>query len=611
MDALRVSLHAAQDEIAPYREVLRATGRRFEGDTPASDFGDTWKEIRRTVEDLHWSRRAAAVSVPDIGRSTWSTLQLYEAGAGLRQYKLSRPKAEPPELQDTIAKAYDVMVAAAGSQDLGAQLEVARGHPLGPLFHSLAAVWREPLKALAAAQAEALFDATVLQGQPFGDAAVTARAETRMAIEQLRPELQPGLDDVAGGLERLRNEASGLPEAYRRFAEKIYPDRLQAFRSTWHGLPGFSTPAAARAAAALRQRAETVLDAPADPFDKHRRIAAYEHTLETAARDADENARYQALLRLEQQVLSDRPAAHDFARFTKRQVESRLSERGEAGNGGGIGRESLADLEARSQLLETHRLAESGLLNDPESRRDPGDRERILRHLAIDLEFMSRAILEKYRPEHYTADDFRERLRRYVKLAQALEPAFAEGGEFVNTASGNLTGRSAKGAMRFEIVHLIAKAEARLRLAPSPAALRLADLLREERDLLAVYQNGSDNRYVQALFELWHEADRRAALGARVSETVVASIEDDSERLQVSAMGAISALRDLVRQSKDKAREIDRLRQQIAALETPDAALHKALTTARERFLRLQEQIRQDWARTRRQLHISAAYRSR
>ena len=611
IDALRVSLRGAQDEIAPYREVLRATGRRFEGDTPASDFGDTWKAIRRTVEDLHRNRRSAAVSVPDIGRSTWSTLQLYEAGAGLRHDKLSRPKAEPPELQDTIAKAYDVMVAAGGSEALGTQLEAARGHPLGPLFHSLAAVWHEPLKALAAAQAEALFDATVLQGQSFGEAAGAARAETRMAIEQLRPALQPGLDEVARGLQRLRTEAAQLPQSYRRFAEQIYPDRLQAFRRTWHGLPDFSTPDAARAAAALRQRAESVLDAPADPFDKHRRIAAYEHTLQAVAQDAEEIARYQGLLRLEQQVLSDRPAAHEFARFTKREVESRLSARREVGDGGGIDRESLADLEARSQLLETHRLAESGLLNDPESRRDPGARKRILRHLAIDLEFMGRAILEQYRPEHYTAADFRERLRRYVKLAQALEPAFAEGGEFVNTASGNLTGRSAKGAMRFEIVHLIAKAEARLRLAPSPAALRLADLLREERDLLAVYQNGSDNRYVQALFELWHEADRQAERGARVSETVVASIEDDSERLQVFAMGAISALRDLARQSRDQAREINRLRQDIAALETPDAALHKALATAREKFLRLQERIRQDWAKTRRQLHISAAYRSR
>ena len=53
------------------------------------------------------------------------------------------------------------------------------------------------------------------------------------------------------------------------------------------------------------------------------------------------------------------------------------------------------------------------------------------------------------------------------------------------------------------------------------------------------------------------------------------------------------------------------MRRDIAALETPDAAQHRALTTAREKFLRLQEQIRQDWARTRRQLHISAAYRSR
>ena len=212
-------------------------------------------------------------------------------------------------------------------------------------------MWREPLKALAAAQAEALFDATVLQGQPFGEAAVAARAETRTAIERLRPELQPGLDDVARGLERLRTEAARLPQSYREFAEQIYPDRLQAFRSTLARASGFFDPRLRHAPQRLlRQRAETVLDAPADPFDKHRRIAAYEHTLETAARDADENARYQALLRLEQQVLSDRPAAHDFARFTKRQVESRLSEPAEAGNGGDIDRESLADLEARSRL---------------------------------------------------------------------------------------------------------------------------------------------------------------------------------------------------------------------------------------------------------------------
>ena len=412
-------------------------------------------------------------------------------------------------------------------------------------------------------------------------------------------------------MHRLRNEASRLPQSYRRFAERIYPERLQAFRSTWRRLLSFSTPAAARVAATLRQKAETVLDVPADPFEKHQRIAAYEQILETVGRQVDENARYQALLLLEQKVHAGRPTTHDFARFTKQQVESRLWEERGAGNSGSIDRESLSDLEAQSQLLETHRLAESGLLNDPASKKDSGARERILGHLTFDLEFMSRAILEKYKPEVYTADNFSRRLRRYVKLAQALEPTFVQGGEFVDTASGNLTGRSAKGAMRFEIVHLIAKAEARLRLAPSQDALKLADLLREERDILAVYQNGSDDRYVQALFELWHEADRQAEVGARVSETVVASIEADSERLKVPAMGAIKSLRNLVQQSKDKAQEIERLRQEITVLETPDASLYKALTVSQERFLWLQEQIRQDWAKTRRQLHISAAYRSR
>jgi hypothetical protein len=100
-------------------------------------------------------------------------------------------------------------------------------------------------------------------------------------------------------------------------------------------------------------------------------------------------------------------------------------------------------------------------------------------------------------------------------------------------------------------------------------------------------------------------------MGARVSETVVASIENDSEQLKVPAVGAIRDLWGLVRLSKDKAQEVNRLRQEVAALETPDAALHKALTVSHERFLWLQEQIRREWARTRRQLHISAAYRSR
>ena len=560
---------------------------------------------------MHWNRRAAAVSVPDIGRSTWSTLRLYEASTDLRNYKLSRSKEEPTALHDTIAKTFDVVYAVGGRPVVGAGLEVVHGHPLAPLVGSLVDVWYEPLKVLSAAQAEALFNATVVQGKSFAEAAGSVRAEVRRAIEPLKPELQPGLDEVARGLRRLRNEASRLPQSYRRFAENIYPERLQAFRSNWHRLLSFSTPGAARAATVLRQQAEIVLDTPADPFEKHQQIAAFEQTLETVARQVDENTRYQALLLLEQQVLAGKPGARNFARFTKRHVESRLVEQREASNGGRIDSESLANLEVQSQLLETHRLAESGLLNDPASERDAGARERILHHLTFDLEFMSRAILEKYRPEIYTAENFSNRLRRYVKLAEALEPTFAQGGEFVDTASGNLTGRSAKGALRFEIVHLIAKTEARLRLAPSKTSLKLADLLHEERDFLAVYQNGSDDRYVQALFELWHEADQQPGMGAQVSETVVASIEDDSKRLQVPAVGAIRTLRGLVQQSKNKALEVNRLRQEAAALETPDAGLNKALAAAHERFLWLQEQIRREWVRTRRQLHISAAYRSR
>ena len=611
LDAVKVSMRAAQDEIEPYREVLRAAGQRFRGDTLASDFDDTWKGIQQTVNDLHWNRRAAAVSVPDIGRSSWSTLRLYEASTDLRNYKLSRPKEEPSALYETIGRTFDIVYAAGGRPDLAAGFEDAQGHPLAPLVGPLVDVWYEPLKVLSTAQAEALFDATVVQGQSFAEAADVARAEARKAMAPLRTELQPGLDEVARGLQRLQAVATRLPQSYRRFADNIYPQRLQDFRRTWHRLLSFSTPDAARAATVLRQQAETVLDTPADPFEKHQQIAAYEQTLQTVARQVDENTRYQALLLLEQQVLADEPGVRNFARFTKRHVESRLVEQREASNGGRTNSESLANLEAQSQLLETHRLAESGLLNDPASERDAGARERILHHLTLDLEFMTRAILENYRPEIYTAENFRNRLRRYAKLAQALEPTFAQGGEFVDTASGNLTGRSAKGAMRFEIVHLIARAEARLRLAPSKASLKLADLLGQERDFLAVYQNGSDNRYVRALFELWHEADRQPEMGARVSETVVASIENDSERLKVPAVGAIRDLWGLVRLSKDKAQEVNRLRQEVAALETPDAALHKALTVSHERFLWLQEQIRRHWARTRRQLHISAAYRSR
>ena len=611
LDAVRASLRAAQEQIEPHREVLQAAEGRFGGEALEADFADTWRGIQKTVTTLHWDRKPARASIPDVGRSAWSTLRLYEASTDLRNYKLSQPKEEPSELHDTVAKTFDVVYAAGGKPGLAAALDVGHGYPLAPLVESLVDVWYEPLKALSAAQAEALFDATMVRKQAFAEAAASARTQAREAMTPLQTDLQPGLEKVAAGLQRLQGEAARLPQSFHRFAESTYPQRLQAFRGTWHRLMSFSTPAAARAATALRQQTEAILEAPADPFQKHEQIAAYEQTLQTVAGRVDDTSRYQALLRLERQLLADKPGTRDFARFTREHVESRLAAQPGARNGGLAAGDSLAEMEVQSQWLETHRLATAGLLDETEREWESDARERILRHLAFDLQFVSRAILERYKPETYTEDAVRNRLRRYVKLAQALEPAFVEGGEFVDTGIGNLTGRSAKGALRFEMVYLIARAEARLRLAPSAASLQLADVLWEERDRLAVYQNGSEDKYIEAVFDLWHEADLNPEWGAEVSETVVDSIADDSRRLQVPAVGAVRALRRLVQQSKDKAQEVTRLRREVAALETPDAALNKALTESHAQFLWLQEQIRRDWAKTRRQLHISAAYRAR
>jgi len=611
LDAVRAGLRAAQEEIEPYREVLQAAEGRFDGESLEADFADTWRDIRTTVTTLHWERRPARAGIPDVGRSAWSTLRLYEASTDLRNHKLSRPKDEPAELHDTVAKTFDVVYAAGGKSGLAAALQIGHGYPLAPLVDSLVDVWYEPLKALSAAQAEALFDATLVRRRAFADAAAAARTRVREAMAPLQADLQPGLEKVAAGLQRLQGEAARLPQSFHRFAESTYPKRLQAFRGTWHRLMSFSTPAAARAATALRQQTEAVLETPADPFRKHEQIAAYEQTLQTVAGRVDDTSRYQALLRLEQQLPAGKPGTRDFARFTREHVESRLAAQPAVSNGDFAAGESLAELEVRSQWLETHRLATSGLLDDTETEWESDARERILRHLAFDLQFVSRAILARYKPETYTEDVVRNRLRRYVKLAQALEPAFVEGGEFVNTGIGNITGRSAKGALRFEMVYLIARAEARLRLAPSEASLQLADVLWEERDRLAVYQNGSEDRYIEAVFDLWHEADLNPQRGAEVSETVVDSIEADSRRLEVAAVGAVRALRRQAKQSKDKAQEIARLRREIAALKAPDAALNKALAVSHAEFLWLQEQIRRDWAKTRRQLHISAAYRSR
>ena len=611
LDAVRASLRAAQEEIEPYRYLFQSAERPFGGDSLEWDFADTWRGIQNAITEMHWDRKPARAAIPDVGRSAWSTLRLYEASTDLRNYKLARPKENSSELHDTIAETFDVVYAAAGKPDFAATLEIGHGYPLAPLVVSLVDVWYEPLKALSATQAETLFHATVAERQPFADVAATARTQARAAMTPLKADLQPGLERVAKGLQRLEGEAARLPQSFRRFAERTYLERLQTFRSNWHRVLSFSIPAAARAATALREQTEALLDAPADPFEKHEQLTTYEQTLQTLAGRVDDNSRYQALLRFEQQLLDGQPGTRAFARFTKEHVESRLAARPDAKNGGLAEGESLAELEVRSQWLETHRLAAAGLLDDTDTAWEPGDRERILRHLALDLQFFTRAIRERYKPETYTTDKLRKRIRRYSRLASALEPENLQGGEFVDTISGNLTGRSAKGALRFEIVYLVARAEARLRLSPSKASLQLADILHQERDLIAVYQNGSEGSYVKALFDLWEEADLQPELGAQVSETVVDSIEDNSKRLQVPAVGAVRALRRLVQQSKGKAREVTRLRQELAALETSDAALNKALTVSHTQFVWLQEQIRQDWAKTRRQLHISAAYRSR
>ena len=607
LDAARAALSAARGEIEPYGELLQPVAGGFRGATLEADFAGTWRDIRGAVDTLHWDRRPVASVIPRSGRSAWSTLRLYEAGAELRNDRLSRPKVEPAELRDVVAKTFDVVFSAAGRTALDAALDVDHGYPLAPLVASLVDVWHEPLKPLVTAQAEALFDATVTQRQPFAEAAANARARVREAMEPLEADLQPGLARVARGLQRLQGEAARLPQSFRRAAETALPQRLQAFRATWHRLLSFSSPAAARAAAALRLRTEAALDALPDPLRKHERLATYERALQTLARGVNDPARYQALLRLEQRHFETR----DFARFTRHHVESRLAAPQAPGNGRPPPGEALAQMEARSQWLQAHRLAVQGLLQEAGSDWHAGDRDRILDHLAFDLRFLVRAIAESYKPETYTPGRLRDRIRAYAALAAALEPAALAGGDVIDSAFGNLTGSSARGALRFQVVDLIARAEARLRLAPSAAALPLADLLRAERNLIAVYQNASEDRYVQALLGLWQEADRQPERGARISALVLAALEDDSRRLKAPAQGALRALRRLVRRSQDTALALARLHRDLARLDEPDAALGDAYATARAQFLALQAQIRHDWAHARRRVHIRGAQRSR
>ena len=624
-DAVRAGLGVAREEIEPYRELLEPVAGGFGGATLEPDLTEAWQEIRYTIDTLHWDRKPVEPAMPLAGRAAWSTLRLYEAGTELRNHRLSRLKAEPAELHDVLAKTFDVVFSPNGRTELESALDVDYGYPLAPLVVSLVEVWHEPLRPLLTAQAEALFEATVTQRQPFATAAVAARERVREAMTPLDRDLQPGLDEVGKRLRRIQAEAARMPESFRRFAKAAFPDRLQAFRGAWRRLLSFSSPAAARAATALRLQAEALLDALSDPLRQHEQIAAYERTLKTLGRGVNDPVRYQALLRLERRHFDTR----DFARFARDQAESRLARRTAPGNGGPADGESLAQMEARSQWTEAHRLAAEGLLDRTEGNWQPEDRERILRHLAFDQQFLIRAIRTNYKPETYTLDVLRNRIRAYGRLAAALEPAALEGGDFVDSAFGNLTGTSARGALRFEVVELIARAEARLRLtpfgtagettadaeqpqlAPSATALQLADLLRAERNLIAVYQNASEDSYVQALFGLWREADRQPELGAGLSAIVVDSLEEDSRRLRVPAQGALRALRRLVRQSNDKAQELTRLGREKAVLEGSDGALDEVFTTLHQQFLSLQEQIRNDWAKARRRLRIRGAHLAR
>ena len=627
LDAARAGLRAAREEIEPYRELLQPGTGGFAGAALESDFADTWHVIRETVDTLHWDRESVEPTIPAAGRSDWSTLRLYEAGTALRNDRLSRPTEEAGELQDLVAKTFDVLYAAGGKPQLDAALGLdhGHGHPMAPLVTALVEVWHQPLQALWTAQAEALFDATVTQRQPFAEAAATARAQALEAMTPLEADLQPGLDEVASGLRRLQGQAARLPQSFRGFAEAAFPERLQAFRGTWQRLLSFPTPGAAGAATALRMKTEAALATLSDPIRKHEQLAAYERTLQPLALEVNDAARYQALLRLEQQHLDTR----DFARFTRDHLETRSAGPIPRANGRPEDRQSLAKTENRSQWLETHRLAVNGLLDGGGGDWQPDDRERILRHLAFDLRFLVRAILENYKPETYTPDTLRDRIRAYGRLAAALEPAELAGGDFIDTAFANITGSSARGALRFQVVDLIARTEVRLRLpqsgiaakktadagqtlqAPSAGALRTADVLRAERDLIAIYRNASEDSYVQAVLGLWQEADRRPELGARFAAIVVESIEEDSRRLRLPAQGALRALHILVQRSDDKARELTRLDRESATLATSDAALDAAFAESHEQFLWLQEQIRRDWAEARRRLHIRGAYRSR
>ena len=625
LDAVRASRRAAEEEIAPYRELLRTDAHRL-GDAPLkSDFSQQWLGIRKAVDGLHLKRKFVSPGIPDAGRSEWSALRFYQVGSEFRNDRLSRPKTASSELHDVVAKTFDVVSSGSGRASLDAAIEVGSGHPLAPLVTSLVDVWHEPLHTLWKAQAEALFVATVAQRHPYADAAAAARTQVREAVASLTADLQPGLEQLAGGLRRLQGEIDRLPQTYRQLSEDSYPQRLQTFRVTWNRLLSFSSPGAARAATDLRLRLEAALEAQGDALGKHARLAELEQALHGLTGRLDDSTRYQALLKFERHHFS----THAFARFALKEAETRLAAGPAFENDRRVEKESLAVLEARSQWQETHRLAVSAVLDDEKSDWEPGVRDRVLGHLALDLRFVARAIQENFRPQTYTPDYLKNRVRAYVRLATALEPVALEGVDSHDTFARNFTGRSRRGALRFQVVDLIAGFEAELRLrppdtfqkvtsaggqlqlVPSATSQQLADILRVERDRVAVYRNRSEEAYLKALSDLWKEADRQPEEGARVSAIVVASLEGDSRRMQVPAVGALQALRLLAQEAADKAQEAARLERELAALATPDAVLEKALAASRGRFMWLQEQIRRESAKLRRQLHMGAANRAR
>ena len=625
LDAVRAGRRAAEEEIAPYRELLPTNAPGLGSATLTSDFSDQWSGIRRAVDTLHLNRRFVRPGIRDVGRSEWSTLHFYRVAADFRNDRLSRPERASTELQDVVGKIFDVVTSEGGRAHLDAAIEGSSGHPLAPLVTSLVDVWQEPLNALWKAQAEALFDGTVAQRHPYADAAAAARAQVREAVALLTTDLRPGLERLAGGLRRLQGEIDRLPQAYRQLAEDSYPRRLQSFRSTWNRLLGFPAPGARRAATDLRLRLESKLAAQGQPLGKHAQLAAFVRALHGLAGRLGDSSRYQALLQLEQQHLS----ARAFARFALKEAESRLAAGPAFDNDRRVEEEPLAVLEAHSQWQETHRLAVAAVLDDGESEWTPGVRDRVLGHLALELRFVARAIGENFKPQTYTPDYLKNRVRGYVRLATALEPVALQGVDSQDTFVRNFTGRSGRDVLRFQVVDLIAGFEAELRLrptdtyqkvtsaggqlqlVPSATSQQLADILRVERDRIAVFRNRSEEAYLKALSELWKEADRKPEDGARVSGIVVATLEGDSRRMQVPAVGAFRALRVLVQESADRAQEAARLEQELAALETPDAVLEKALAGSRGQFLWLQEQIRHESAKLRRQLHIRAANRAR